>query len=122
MNEKLKEALENTCEDLGLSFYYSATDASHECVEIEGQSPAGEDLIVSLVDDELNDGGSIVKALYNNWDWFDADEHAAEWYGANRGEPKSLRVLLDDADAIKEMYSDLCVKVKAGLIKAGFYC
>lgn len=122
MNEKLKEALENICDDLGCRFGYYATDAGHEYVEIEGQSPAGEDLIVGLVGDELNDGDSIVKALYNNWDWFDADEHAAEWYGANRGEPNSLRVLLDDADAIKEMYGDLYAKVKAGLIKAGFYC
>lgn len=35
-------------------------------------------------------------------DDFDPEEHAAMWYGQNRGEPSSLRALLDNADNIHE--------------------
>ena len=33
---------------------------------------------------------------------FDAEEHTVMWWGQNRGEPSSLRALLDNSDAIKE--------------------
>ena len=44
---------------------------------------------------------------------FDADEHAEMWLG-HRGEggcPSSVRELIDDADAIKEMLEELADKL-----------
>ena len=41
---------------------------------------------------------------------FDPDEHAKMWYGQHRGEPESMRDLLNDADDIK---ADLLALAKA---------
>lgn len=44
---------------------------------------------------------------------FDADEHAAMWIESRgeRGIPSSIRTLIDDADAIKEMLKELADKL-----------
>ena len=70
--------------------------------EIEFTSPAGEDFVATVSADSAHD---LWASLTNYAMWFDPDEHAAQWFGANRGEPDSLCVLLDDAEAIA---STLC--------------
>ena len=72
-------------------------------VEIENYSPAGEDLI-GCVEVE-----NFPEAVYEYARDFDADEHAEMWVW-HRGEggcPSSVRELIDDADAIKEMLEKL---------------
>lgn len=76
-------------------------------VEIENYSPAGEDLIVCV---EVE---NFPESVYEYARDFDADEHAEMWFG-HRGEggcPSSVRELIDDADAIKEMLEELADKL-----------
>lgn len=77
--------------------------------DLEAYSPEGEDLILSLP--PCSDEG-VLAALKMNYEIFDAEEHACNWYGKNRGEPSSLKILLEDAYAIEDMYRDLCVNVE----------
>lgn len=77
-----------------------------EDIELENYSPAGEDLIVSV------HKNNIIQELRMNYENFDAEEHAYNWYGKNRGEPSSLEILLEDAHAIEDMYRDLYVNVE----------
>lgn len=77
--------------------------------ELERFSPEGEDLIIELP------GGTddvVLMALKMNYEIFDAEEHAYNWYGKNRGEPSSLKILLEDAYDIENMYRDLYVRVE----------
>lgn len=89
----------NTIEELGWSI------SNHgDYYELENSSPAGEDLIVTVSgrnDEELYYDVSNLSFS------FDADEHAYNWYGKNRGEPSSLQALLDDAYEISRMYDEL---------------
>lgn len=74
--------------------------------ELETYSPAGEDFIFNVsVEDENN--ADYWKEVFDYWNNFDADDHAIMWYGQNRCEPTSLRVLLDDAEAIVKMLERL---------------
>ena len=72
-------------------------------VEIENYSPAGEDLIVCV---EVE---NFPESVYEYACDFVADEHAEMWVGhrGERGCPSSVRELIDDADAIKEMLEEL---------------
>lgn len=45
--------------------------------------------------------------VYEYWQGYDPEEEAMLWFGANRGEPKSLRKLLDDMDWVDEMLKTL---------------
>ena len=80
------------------------------CWEIENWSPAGEDVIITLRGTTM---AELASDAEDAWENFNADEHAAEWYGANRGEPSSMRDLLDDAEAIEEMYKDVYEAINA---------
>lgn len=76
-------------------------------IEIENYSPAGENLIVCV---EVE---NFPESVYECARDFDADEHAEMWVGY-RGEggcPSSVRELIDDADAIKEMLEELASRL-----------
>lgn len=65
--------------------------------------PAGEDLIVCV---EVE---NFPESVYEYARDFDVDEHVEMWVG-HRGEggcPSSVREIIDDADAIKEMLEEL---------------
>lgn len=70
-------------------------------LEIGTSSPAGEDFWFSV--DEENAVAEVRQYAEN----YDAENHAAEWYGAGRGEPSSLRALLYDAEYIARSLNDL---------------
>lgn len=66
----------------------------------------GEELFINKYSNAGEDFGFYAskpykKSIEDYAEDFDADEHAEMWYGANRGEPKSMRALLNDADEIK---------------------
>lgn len=77
-------------------------------------SPAGEDFSFSacygdkgLSDDEK--GNNLIKDIESYYNGFDPEEHAEMWIegrGQN-GAPSSIRALIDDADAIDNMISEL---------------
>lgn len=72
-------------------------------VGIENYSPAGEDLIVCVKVE------NFPESVYEYARDFDADEHAKMLVGYRcEGDcPSSVRKLIDDANAIKEMLEEL---------------
>lgn len=70
--------------------------------ELETDSPAGEDVLHNIWFDGTNKG--FISAFYETAIDFDPDEHAEMWieHRGQNGVPDSIRVLIDDADAIKE--------------------
>lgn len=75
--------------------------------EIKNFSPCGEDIIEIVWFDGTDVGfiDGVKKCALN----FDADEHAEFWvdYRGENGVPNSIRQLINDADAIYEMFDDL---------------
>ena len=85
-------------------------------VLLQAHSPAGEDLPEEF---EVESVEELVRDMRRRSDDFDADEHA-EFYVSMRGQngvPYSIRELIDDADAIEEMYDKLAgvLEKEAGL-------
>ena len=77
------------------------------CAEIENWSPAGEDLPETIWYNGTGKG--FVEAVQEWASDYDADDHAemlVEFRG-QRGVPNSIRDLINDADAIGEMFDDL---------------
>lgn len=99
MTDKLKTLLVNKANELG---WFVTID---ECYwEFEQDSPAGEDFLFDI------HGEDVVKELYDYYEGFDPNEHAKMWIeaqGTIPGVPNSIRLLIDDADAIDEMLSEL---------------
>lgn len=84
-------------------------DSSKEiCVEFRQYSPAGEDFSFCVWAQNVKDLPQKIMECYED---FDPEEHAAMWYGARRGEPSSLRALLEDADRIDEMLRTLAIDI-----------
>lgn len=78
-------------------------------VDLMKKSTAGEDFGFTVSAEHF------VEEIEEYAESFDAEEHAAMWYEAKlRGsrDVPSLRVLLDDADAIQEMLDDLVVALR----------
>lgn len=98
----LMNALIEAAEQIGWS-----VGVSDDCIEFEKYSPAGEDFVFTIVGNAENEVAEKVREYAND---FDTDEHAAMWVDARRkisGVPQSVRTLIDDADAIKEMLFEL---------------
>ena len=74
-----------------------AFDDEGDYWSISVDNPYCEDFSFEISKDE-ND----IKSIVSYCDDFDPDDHAAMWYGQNRGEPSSMRALLENSDAIKE--------------------
>ena len=91
------------CERLGWNVTVYGND-----VELEQSSPAGEDFCFTA--SKKNFAQSIKEYAEN----FDADEHAEMWVEnmhTVRGVPQSIRTLIDDADAIQEMLTELSEQI-----------
>ena len=56
---------------------------------------------------DISKGIDDIQYIIYYCDDFDAEEHTVMWYGQNRGEPSSLRTLLDNSDTIKERLVEL---------------
>lgn len=77
-------------------------------VELGQHSPAGEDFYFCV------DAEKFTENVIDYEDSFSPDEHAAEFVpsrGTN-GVPSSIRVLIDDADEIKMMLSELAIALE----------
>lgn len=106
----IKESYENELERLekAIGDIWSIEDIGDQ-YEIETSSDAGEDLI------EYLDKKDIVDSAYHLWDDFDEDEHVETLLqakaGGFQGVP-SARILVQDADSIKELYEETYEKIK----------
>lgn len=77
-------------------------------VQLSKFSPAGEDFFFTV------DKQNFLTEIINYAENFDADEHAEMWVkcmDSVRGVPQSIRTLIEDADAIKEMLLELAEKL-----------
>lgn len=99
MDKKLLDALIDKAEELDWSCHIY-----EDGIEFETCSPAGEDFIFTVPDKE-----NLVKEVREYAADFDADEHAEMWVEGRgkRGVPSSIRTLIDDADAIRELLDEL---------------
>lgn len=82
---------------------WSVCSDDDDGIELEKSSPAGEDFIF------YSDTSDFPAGAIGYARCFDPDEHAAELI-ENRGKygiPDSVRTLIDNADAIKEMLTQL---------------
>ncbi len=79
--------------------------------EIENWSPAGENLVETIWYDGTPDG--FVEGARELYESYDADEHAEMWVESRgkNGAPRSIRTLIDDADAIEKMFEALAQKI-----------
>lgn len=79
--------------------------------EIENWSPAGEDLPETIWYNGTGKG--FVEAVQEWAADYDADEHAEMWieFRGTRGVPNSIRALVNDADAIGDMFDELAEKL-----------
>ena len=82
-----------------------------DCIEFEKYSPAGEDFIFTIVG---NDEDEVVEKVREYAYDFDPDEHTEMWVESRgkHGVPDSIRTLVDDADAIKEMLFELADELR----------
>lgn len=99
MNKRIKRICENL--DWTLREY-------EEDIELAKYSPAGEDFFFTVSKKNFLD--DVVEYAES----FDADEHAEMWVENMHtvsGVPQSIRTLIDDADAIKEMLLELANKL-----------
>lgn len=83
-----------------------AVNEDESSIELEKYSPAGEDFIFSVSTDNFVD--DIKECAVN----FDPDEHIEMWVMAKHNDGKnipSIRELVEDADAIDEMFQELAI-------------
>lgn len=99
----LNEDCVDICENLG----WKVSETEDGYVELEQVSPAGEDFTFLVETD------NFIQDVKSYAQDFDADEHAEFWVPirGEKGVPDTIRALIDDADAIKEMLQDLAVNL-----------
>ena len=81
-------------------------------VTFEAHSPSGEDIPFEVYKENYT-FDDIFDEVMSNFKYFDVDEHAVMWYETHgrRGAPTDLRTLLNDAQAIKNMYGYLYIQM-----------
>lgn len=97
---KIEQKYLKVIESLDWHISYDPDDVS---IEIGRISPAGEDFSFEVYAKDFPQG--VIEAA----DDFDPDEHAEMWvsHRGERGCPSSIRELIEDAEAIKEMLREL---------------
>lgn len=92
----ITDAERGICERQG----WRILDSGDGIIELESKSPAGEDIVISIQPDE-----SLCEGVKRNYDEFDVDDHVELLFDqrGKNGVPKSVRELLEDAEAIERM-------------------
>jgi len=85
-------------------------DLKDKLAELSQYSPAGEDFSFIVYYDDADD---LVEEVYKYYMDFDPDEHASIWVKCRgkRGVPSSIRILIEDAEAIEEMIGELSTEL-----------
>ena len=113
---KAEKFLKEVFDSFNIGFYITENGGNAEkygyVIEAKYWSDLGEDVIISLVVDELTIE-EIVHNMYEYEESFDAEYHAAELYNLHGqyGTPTSLRALLRDADEQQEMLEKIYNKM-----------
>lgn len=112
--KQCEKFLEKKLKDTAIcNIYINKNGDNGFCIELEYWSDLGENVIISLVVDELT-AENISDEMYNYWQAFDADEHASELYNfkGKAGTPTNLRALLQDADEQEKELEKIYNKLK----------
>lgn len=99
----VKEKIMDIADDL----FWGTTECGDGSIEFERRSPADEDFIFTI------DGNDPVKEIRDYARDFDPEEHAEFWV-RNRENSTSIpniRILIEDADDIKKMLTELAEAV-----------
>ena len=107
----MNEELQNRIYDAALEADFE-TQFFKDYVRFEAHSPCGEDISFEVGKDDYT-FDDIFEEVLENFKYFDVDEHAAMWYETHgkSGAPTDLRTLLNDAQAIKNMYGYLYIQM-----------
>lgn len=107
MNEELKDRIYEVAISANFvpQFY-------KDCVLFQAHSPSGEDISFEVNKDDYTFEDIFDGVLVTFTD-FDVDEHAVMWWETHgkNGAPTDLRTLLNDAQAIKNMYGYLYIQM-----------
>ena len=107
MNEELKDRIYEVAISANFvpQFY-------KDCVLFQAHSPCGEDIGFEVYKEDYT-FDDIFDEVMANFKYFDVDEHAAMWYETKgkSGAPTDLMALLNDAQAIKNMYGYLYMQI-----------
>ena len=78
-----------------------------------GYSPSGEDISFEVYYEDEGTFEDIFDGVLVTFTDFDVDEHAVMWWETHgkKGAPTDLRTLLNDAQAIKNMYGYLYIQM-----------
>ena len=107
--KNIKKFLEQVAEKADINFNSVGKNGEKGYyIEFEYWSDLGEDVIISLVVDELTKD-EILHAMYEFEENFDAEEHATELFNLHGayGTPTSLRTLLKDVDEQQEQFTKI---------------
>ena len=123
MDEFLEDRIYETAQLCG---FITCFDREEDYVTFEAHSPLGEDISFDVDYDEtpfnedeyISDHDAyffkvIVRELKAIGKYFDVEEHAVMWWNMHgeKGAPTDLRTLLNDAQAIKNMYGYLYIQM-----------
>ena len=107
MNEFLEDRIYDAAiiADFETTFY-------KDYVYFASQSPCGEDIGFEVYKEDYT-FDDIFEEVMSNFKYFDVEEHAIMWYETHgkSGAPTDLRTLLNDAQAIKNMYGYLYMQI-----------
>ena len=110
-NKELEKLLEKA-EELDWYYKFYKQPDGNIYAEMEKYSPAGEDFVMTVYFDDTDPLHSFVESVKKEYENFDPDEHVELWIDTRGtcGAPETIRELVNDADAIKEMIRELhCV-------------
>lgn len=107
----MDEFLEDRIYDAACSADF-VTHFYKDYVNFGGYSPSGEDISFEVYKEDYT-FDDIFDEVMANFKYFNVDEHAAMWYETHgkSGAPTDLRTLLNDAQAIKNMYGYLYMQM-----------
>lgn len=108
----MDEFLEDRIYDAAISADF-VTTFHKDFVDFAAHSPCGEDIGFEVYYKDEGTFEDIFDGVMSNFKYFDVDEHAIMWYETNgkSGAPTDLRTLLNDAQAIKNMYGYLYMQI-----------
>ena len=110
MDEFLEDRIYETAKRCGFITHF---DGQEDYVTFEAHSPLGEDISFEVYYKDEGTFEDIFDGVLVTFTDFDVDEHAVFWYETHgrSGAPTDLRTLLNDAQAIKNMYGYLYMQM-----------
>ena len=98
-----RKQIEQAADNAGWNCNIKKTKEGYD-IRFYTDSPCGQDVNFEISVRTLD---KVTNEVYEYWQAYDPEDEAVLWFGQNRGEPKSLRKLLDDMDWVDNMLESL---------------